>query len=102
MTSHRILYAGNDNALPGLLRDALKSLDCFVVGSPVGIARTFIKSDIKYSILLFEDTAAGAELESYARTLAHREQTPIVRVKKAQGVNSIVDALVRLLALCER
>ncbi len=68
-----------------------------MVRSPVGVARTFIKSDIKYSILLFDDTAAGVELESYARTLAHRERTPIVRVKKAQGVNSLVDALARLL-----
>lgn len=95
--SRRILYAGDIHILPARLRDGLSGLDCFVVYSPVGLARTLIRSDIKYSLLLFDDTAAGRELERFTRSLTHRAQTPIVLIKKAQGVNSIVDALARLL-----
>ena len=42
MTSHRILYAGDDTNLPTRLTDGLGGLDCFVVYSPVGIARMLI------------------------------------------------------------
>jgi hypothetical protein len=95
MSSHRILYAGADNALPGLLQDALKSLDCLVVGSPVGVARTFIKSDIKYSILLFDDTAEGAELERFARTLEHRASTPVILFKQPVSLRALVESIKR-------
>lgn len=69
--SRRTLYAGADYVLSELLKDALKSLDCFVVRSPAFIARVFIRSDIKYTLLLFDDDPPGAELERYARTLPH-------------------------------
>src|SRR3954470_21485765 len=42
MSSHRILYAGDDVTLPGLLKDALHGHDCFVVRSPVETTRTLI------------------------------------------------------------
>ena len=83
--------------LPGKLRDALKSLDCFVVYSPVGIARTFIQSDIKYSLLLFDETEAGAGLEAYTRTLSHRERTPVIRVKESEGLGVLLEAIKRRL-----
>ncbi|MBA3239932.1 MAG: hypothetical protein H0T60_01735 [Acidobacteria bacterium] len=97
MSSHRILYAGTNYTLPGQLRDALKRLDCFVVFGPVDSARLLIASDIKYSLLLFDDDLAGAGLERFARALAHREQTPILLIKQAEGINSLVDTLMRLL-----
>jgi hypothetical protein len=97
MASHRILYAGDDAALPGKLRDALKSLDCFVVYSPVGIARTLIRSDIKYSLLLFDETEAGAGLEAYARSLPHREQTHVIVVKKSEGLDVLLEVIKRRL-----
>ena len=83
--------------LPGKLRDALKSLDCFVVYSPVGIARMFIRSDIKYSLFLFDETEAGAELERFARSLPHREQTPVLIVKSQGGFGGLLDAIKRRL-----
>lgn len=95
MPSHHILYAGDAHDLPKLLRDALRHLDCFVVRSPAATARTPIRSDIKSSLLLFDDDPAGAELERFARTLAHRARTPVVLVKKSEDCG-------RLLATVER
>jgi hypothetical protein len=98
MTSRRILYSGTDIILSELLKDALKPLGCFVVRSPVFIARTFIKSDIKYALLLFDDDPACAELVSYARTLPHRQHTPVVIVKNSEGFDRLLDAIRRRLA----
>ena len=84
-------------ALPGLLNDALKPLDCFAVRSPVPTARTFIKSDIEYSLLLFDETEAGAELRLFARSLPHRERTPVVVVKKSEGLGGLLEAIRRRL-----
>lgn len=97
MTSRRILYSGADYLLSELLKDALKSLDCFVVRSPVFTARTLIKSDIKYTLLLFDDDPAGAELENYARTLPHRRQTPVIIVKKSESFDRLLDTVRRRL-----
>ena len=97
MASHRILYAGDDITLPARLRNGLSGLDCFVVYSPVCIARTLIRSDIKYSLLLFDETEAGAELEAYARSLSHREQTPVIRVKESGDFNGLLSAIKRRL-----
>lgn len=86
MASHRILYAGDDIYLPTRLGDALRASDCFVVRSPVGIARMFIRSEIEYSLFLFDKTDEGAELERFASSLSHREQTPVIIVKKSEGL----------------
>ena len=99
MSSRRILYAGDDVALPGLLKDALKRLDCCVVRSPVDTGRMFIRSDIEYSLLLFDETEAGAELERFARSLSRREQTPVVIVKKSEGSGGLLDAIRRRLGI---
>ncbi|HEX8283987.1 MAG TPA: hypothetical protein VF588_11560 [Pyrinomonadaceae bacterium] len=98
MTSRRILYAGADHALAGLLRDALKTLDCFVVRSPVPTARTLIESYIKYTLLLFDDDPSGAELETYTRALRHREHTPIIIVKKSEELAGLLNTIRRALA----
>jgi hypothetical protein len=95
MSSRRILYAGDDSDLPARLRDALHGLDCLVVRSPVETARTFIRGEIEYSLLLFDETEAGAELEAYARSLPHREQTPVIIVKKSEGSGGSVDTIKR-------
>ncbi len=99
MTSRRILYSGADYVLSDLLKDALKSLDCFVVRSPVATARMFIKSDIKYTLLLFDDDPAGAESVSYTRTLAHRQHTPVVIVKNSEDFDRLLDTIRRRLAM---
>jgi hypothetical protein len=97
MHSHRVLYAGSDSTLIAHLRDGLRGLDCFVVSAPAGVARTFIRSDIKYSLLIFDDTAAGVALESFARSLAHREHTPVVHVKKSQDLGRLLETVKRRL-----
>ena len=97
MTSRRILYAGDDINLPARLRNGLKQLDCFMVRSPILTARTLIRSGIEYSLFLFDGTAAGAELESYARTLPHREHTPVILVKGSEGSGRLLDAIRRRL-----
>ena len=98
MTSRRILYAGEDDALSELLRDALKSLDCFVVRSPVPTARTLIKSDIKCTLLLFDETAAGVELEHYTHTLPHREHMPVIIIRKSEDLDGLLSTIRRRLA----
>src|SRR5215207_6262881 len=102
MASHRILYAGDDINLPARLRDGLVGLDCFVVRSPVGTARMFIRSDIKYSLLLFDETEAGAEMEGYARSLPHRERTPVIIVKESEGLGVLLESIKRRLTTRER
>jgi hypothetical protein len=95
--SRRILYAGEDIYLPARLTAGLKSLDCFVVRSPASIARTFLRSDIEYSLLLFDDTPEGAALRQFARTLPHRERTPFVLIKQSERLGGLLDTIRRRL-----
>lgn len=86
---HRILYVGHDLTLLKSLQDTLA--DCKVVRSPGGDARLFIESDIKYSLLLFDDELpemSGVELAQLTRKLKHRKRTPMVILtkEKARGV----------------
>jgi hypothetical protein len=97
MASHRILYAGDNSGLPARLRNGLSGLDCFVVRSPIETARTLIRSDVKYSLLLFDETEAGAELEGFARSLSHRERTPVIIVKMSEGIGGLLDTIRRRL-----
>ena len=115
MASHRILYVGRDHSLLDFLRDILRKTDDSIVRCPDGRdARLFIESDIKYSLLLFDDAltdTSGVELAQFARSLKHRTTTPIVilSVDKARGmvaglffekpydVGSIVETMSRLL-----
>ena len=90
--SHRILYVGGDIRLPGLLADAL---GCRVVRCPGGsTARLFIRGDTKYSLLLFDEGQAE-ELERLARSLKHREQTPVLR--KSEDFRQLVYTIGKLL-----
>jgi len=83
IASHRILYVGAAHTLPTLLQNAF---GCFVArcsGEPV--SRLFLESRINYSLLIFDEGAEGAELEHFARSLTHREHTPVVIFKKSEG-----------------
>ncbi|MDQ3802838.1 MAG: hypothetical protein M3416_03160 [Acidobacteriota bacterium] len=80
-----------------MLGDALRHLDCFVVRSPAPTARTLIRGDIKYSLLLFDDDPSGAELERFARSLAHREHTPVILFKKLEGFGRLLATVKRQL-----
>ena len=99
MSSRRILYAGEDMTLPGLLRNGLDCFDCFVVRSPVETARTLIRGDVKYSLLLFDGTEAGAELEAYARSLAHPDRTSVIIIKRTEGSGGLLDTIRRRLGI---
>jgi len=113
MPSHRILYVGRDLTLLNFLNSALK--DCLVVRSLGGSdARLLIKSNINYSLLLFDDDPLGTTgpmLARFTRELAHREHTPIIILstseahcaeagllfEKPYDFNSIVETIIRLL-----
>ncbi len=98
MPSHRVLYAGDDTSLPARLRDGLTGLDCFVVRAPANLARTFLQSDIGYSLLLFDETAEGADLQRFTRSLTHREHTPVILVKKSEDPGRLFDIIKRRLS----
>jgi DNA-binding response OmpR family regulator len=89
---YRILYVGRDHALTAFLKDELKRLDCFVVRCPDGRgARLFIESDIKYSLLVFDDELpdmTGLALAHFTSEQAHRANTPvmILSADKARGM----------------
>lgn len=97
MTSHRILYVGLDHALVVFLNKALE--DCQTVRSPSGRdSQCLIESDIKYSLLLFDDElpdTTGAKLKRFAHKLPHRKQTPIIIYKRTDDLSLLVDSIVR-------
>lgn len=96
MTSHRILYVGLNLTLLRSLQAALP--DCKVVRSAGGSdARLLIESNIPYSLLIFDDeplNTTGTELKCFARSLAHRQQTPVIIYQKSDHHNLVIDAVV--------
>ena len=104
MASHRILYVGLDLNLLHLLNGILTG--CHVTRCPGGSnAYLLIESDINYSLLLFDDEpigTTGAELKRFARSLEHREQTPVIIYKKSDNVSLLIEAITRELSTIKR
>jgi hypothetical protein len=100
MTQHRILYVGLNLALLRSLQAALT--DCKVVRSPGGSdARLLIGSDIKYSLLLFDDeplNTTGAGLKCFACSLKHRQQTPVIIYQESDDYNLVIETVIRELS----
>ena len=96
MASRRILYAGADLALLASLKGALE--DCHVVRSPGAVARLLVESQINYSLLIFDHESAG--LADFARSLPHRQRTPVC-ILPAGGADA-VEALTTVLCLLAR
>ena len=100
MASHRILYVGRDLSLLQLLNGILEG--CRVVRCPGGSnAYLMIESDIKYSLLLFDDELpdmTGEKLKRFARKLSHRERTPIIIFKKSDDLSKLVETIINRLA----
>jgi DNA-binding response OmpR family regulator len=98
--SHRILYAGHNLALLKFLQDELE--DCQIVRcSDDSTTRLLISSAINYSLFLFDEVlpdTRGEALCSFVGELAHREQTPIVIVKKSDEFEAMARAITHLLS----
>ncbi|HVF49305.1 MAG TPA: hypothetical protein VNA19_04420 [Pyrinomonadaceae bacterium] len=99
MSSHRILYVGDEITLPGLLTAALKPVECHVVRCPDNLfSRTFLESDIKYTLLMFDESLADAETK-FVRSLKHHEQTPVVVLKKPMDLDALAQTVRRVLKI---
>jgi DNA-binding NtrC family response regulator len=99
MSSHRILYVGEDITLPGLLNVALKSRDCHVVRCPDMLqARSFLRG-INYSLLICDDESAGAEMQLFIRSPRPDKNTPVVILKKAGDADTLVTTIKQMLGL---
>jgi DNA-binding response OmpR family regulator len=100
MASRRILYVGRDYDLLQFLSDTLK--DCEVIRCPPSnyLARLFIGSEINYSLFVLDEKlrdTTGAELEKFARSLSHRERTPVIIFKKPEDFNILVETIIHML-----
>jgi DNA-binding response OmpR family regulator len=76
----KILYAGNDLALPKSLANALNGFQ--IVRAPdENTSRLFLKHGLDYALILADETlpdGAGLALALYARSLARYARTPVV------------------------
>lgn len=85
----RLLYVGGDVQFLRALRRVLTEPDYHIVSCPhVDSAMEFLKGNPRYNLLMFELELRGLELTKLTRSLAHREQLPIVMVT----ANEIVDS----------
>ena len=96
---YRILYVGLDHELMRYLEESM--VECWLTRAPTGlIARLFIER-LKHSLLLFDEIlpdTTGESLACFTRSLAHREGTPIIIVKKFGDVQSLTQAILNILA----
>jgi DNA-binding response OmpR family regulator len=93
---YRLLYVGTDLNLMKFLQDELKHGGWFAVRCPDGkTARVLLNSQIHYDLLLFDDElpdTSGREIVRLARSLEHRQRTPIILLslkdcaREARGV----------------
>jgi DNA-binding response OmpR family regulator len=94
----RLLYLGNDLEFMASIRQVLSEPDYFLVScSDWGGAELFLKSDIRYDLMLIDFDwrgKKGFELVRVAHSLPYREDMPIVMVA-ARRVNSAVKTLAR-------
>jgi hypothetical protein len=101
MPPHRILYIGDDVALPGLLNDALKPLDCFVARcSNELLARIFLEHGIKYALLLFDEPPSGvtsARTQRLADTLKEQGHFPFLLLEKSVELAALVKTIRQVL-----
>lgn len=96
---YRILYVGLDLTLLKYLEERLA--ECWIVRAPAGcVGRIFIEH-LEYSLLLFDAElmdGMGQALAEFTRGLAHRQETPIIIVKKVQSLELLAKTIKRLLA----
>jgi DNA-binding response OmpR family regulator len=97
-SKYRLLYLGNDLEFITAIRRVLPEPVYLLVScSDWGGAELFLKSDIRYDLMLIDFDwrgKEGLELARLAHSLAHRKDMPIVMVA-ATRVNSAVKTLAR-------
>jgi CheY-like chemotaxis protein len=100
-SQQRALYAGNDLDLLKSLRSSLERDDRAVVRCADAMtARILIKSENRYALLLLDaelPDAIGEELAAFARSLPHREHTPLIFVRASVDFESLAKVVVRQL-----
>jgi hypothetical protein len=82
---YKILYVGRNIALCQFLKAGLQARDCYLAYCPaLWLAHVLLKSDVYYSLCLFDELpeATGVELVEFTRTLRHRVCTPMIVVKE--------------------
>lgn len=96
---YRLLYVGLDLTLLQYLEDTLT--DCWTIRAPAAcVGRIFIEH-LNYSLLLFDQQlmdTTGQELADFTRQLPHRQQTPIIILRKANNHALLALTIKRLLA----
>jgi CheY-like chemotaxis protein len=94
----RLLYLGNDLEFIAALRQVLTEPDYRLVAcSDRESAVLFLKSDIRYDLMLIDFDwrgREGLELARLAQSLAHRKEMPIIMVA-ATKLNSSMKTLAR-------
>jgi len=99
---YKILHVGTSRALAEYLNRELKELDCFVdYCSALWQPNVFIKSDIKYALLLVDEQlgeTTGAEFTQFVHSLRHRTHLPIIVVKKSDDFNALAQTILSLLS----
>lgn len=99
MSSHRILYVGDDITLPEVLNVALKPFGCHAVRCPdMAQARPLI-GGIKYSLLICDDASAGAEMQLFIRSPRVDKNLPVIILKKAGDADSLLTTIKQMLGL---
>lgn len=101
---HRVLYVGQNYALLAALQAALADLNCPVIRCPghgVPEARAFIRSEIPYTLFLFDEhltDSTGEELARYTLSLPHRTSTPTLIARNSDAPAALAHRIRRLLA----
>jgi DNA-binding response OmpR family regulator len=99
MSSPRILYVGRDLTLLEHLQGELG--DYRIIRSPSASTARLLIEGIDYALLLFDEElpdTTGLELAEFAYSLANRQHTPFIIIKKTDDFEFLVRDISHLLA----
>jgi hypothetical protein len=99
MPSRRILYVGHNLALLAYLQRELR--DCRVVRSAADLTVRGLIKGVNYSLFLFDEelsATTGRELAEFSCSLARKQCTPFIIVKKLDSFESLARAITQIFA----
>ena len=103
-STFRVLYVGNDLEFIARFREQVSERDYHLVaGSDHGSITVFLKSDIRYDLLLIDHNWRGNEglkLAGLSRSQRHRKRMPIVLLSAA-SLDAETKALARKAGVVE-